>query len=208
MFMASIKSLFDVFVGHSNFIIALFNAILIYFLFLQLRDTRKPLITTKIIPRDKDVADMPDVLEESANLYFVIINNSKNVAKSINTKFGFKFNGHSVDYKEEALDHLNPGEGTKIILKSKNIKDKYPDIFEEKTQEKITKIIPKDTLKIDLTVSISHNPLIGRFLPYKFEDDYFIEWGSLKNYPHFEDHPIFLCWNKRDDYYIYKTSNQ
>lgn len=208
MSIVSIKPLFEVFVSHSNFIIALFNAILIYLIFLQFRDTRKPLITTKIIQRDKEVTDRPDVLEESPNLYSVIINNSKNVAKSINIKFKFRFDGYSVEYKEKELHHLNPGEGTKTIIKSKEIRDKYLDLFEEKSEDKITKRIPKDTLKIDLTVSISYNPIIGKFFPYKFEDNYFIEWGSLKSYPHFEDHPVFFCWNKRDEYYIYKTGNQ
>jgi hypothetical protein len=207
MFIVTIKPLFEVFVRYSNFIIALFNAILIYLIFLQFRDTLKPLITTKIIQRDEEVTDRPNVLE-SRTLYLATINNSKNIAKSINIKFKFRFDGYSVEYKEKELDHLNPGEGTRTIIKSKEISERYSELFEEKSEEKITKIIPKDTLKIDLTVSISYNPIIGRFLPYKIEDIYFIEWGSLKSYPRFEDHPVFLCWNKRDEYYIYKTGNQ
>ena len=69
-----------------------------------------------------------------------------------------------------------------------------------------TKKIPKKTLKIDLIITVRYNPIFVNLFKYKIEDNYLIEWGSLESYPNFEDHPIFKCWNKRnDDFYIYKT---
>jgi hypothetical protein len=197
------------FISHSNSIIAFFNIILIYFIFLQLRDARKPLITTKIIQRDKDVIDRPNVLESGTTLYLAIINNSKNIAQSINIEYQFDFNGRSMKVKEKELNHLNPKEATRIIIKYGTIRKKYPDLFEEKTEKMVTKIIPKETLKVNLIVTISYNPLIGSLFKYMLKDNYEIEWGSLKNYPNFRDHPILNCWNKRNGkYYIHKTGGR
>jgi hypothetical protein len=109
---------------------AVFNVILISFIFFQLRDSRKPLIITKIIPRDKEVTDRPDVLE-AGTLYLVITNDSNNIARAIDIEYQFNFNGHSIPKKEKMLSHLNPKEATKIILKRGWILDKYPDRFEE-----------------------------------------------------------------------------
>ena len=64
----------------------------------------------------------------------------------------------------------------------------------------------RNKLKIDLIITVRYNPIFANLLKYKIEDNYVIEWGSLESYPNFEDHPIFNCWNKRnDDFYIYKT---
>lgn len=191
------------FVNYSNSIIAFFNIILIYFVFLQLRDARKPIIVTKIISRDKEVIHRPYVME-TGNLYLAIINDSNNIAQSINIEYQFDFSKHSIKIKEK-LSHLNPKEATKIILKYGAIREKYPDLFEETTKGAITKITPKETLKIDLIITVFYNPLLG--LKYKIDDNYMIEWNSLKSYSNFEDHPVFNCWNKRNgEYYIYKTS--
>lgn len=196
------------FISHSNTIIVFFNIILIYIIFIQLRDARKPIIITKIIQRDKDVIDRPNVLE-SGTLYLTIINDSKNIAQSINIEYQFDFNGRSMKVKEKELSHLNPEEATRIIIKYGTIREKYPDLFEEKTEEKVTIIIPKETLKVDLIVTISYNPVLGYLSKYILEDNYLIEWGSLKNYPNFRDHPILNCWNKRNgEFYIYKTGGR
>lgn len=204
---AVVMELVSWFITYSTAIIAFFNIILIYFIFLQLRDARKPLITIKIIPRDKEVIDKPNVLESGTTIYLAIINNSKNVARSINIRYQFNFNGRSKKVKEKKLSHLNPEEATKIVLKTKTIREECPEIFEEVKEGGITKIIPKETMKMDLIVTVSYNPLIGSLYRYKLEDNYEIEWGSLKNYPNFSDHPVFNCWNKRNgEYYIYKTA--
>lgn len=194
--------------SHSSSIIAVANIILILFIFIQIRDSRKPIIITKIIPRNKEVTDRPDVLE-SGNLYIAIINNSKNIAKSINIDYQFNFNGRSIKVKEKKLSHLNPEEATKIVLKIKSIREKHPEIFEEVTEGSITKRIPKETLKIDLIVTIRYNPIIGFLFKYKLEDNYKVEWGSRASYPNFRDHPVFMSLNKRNgEYYIYKTSGR
>lgn len=192
-------------VSYSNVIMAVVNVILITFIFLQLRDSRKPLIITKIISKDKEVTDRPDVLE-TGTLYLAITNNSNNIAKDIDIEYQFKFNDHSVPKKEKILSHLNPKEATRFLLKSGEVLKKYPDLFEEITEGDTTKRIPKKTLKIDLIVTIHYNPSLGFLRKYKLEDNYVIEWGSRENYPNFDDLPVFNCWNKRNgEFYIYKT---
>lgn len=206
--MAVAMDILNLFVIYSNTIMAVANIILIVFIFHQLRDARKPIISTKIISRDKEVIHRPDVLE-SGTLYLAIINDSKNIARSINIEYQFDFNGGSEKVKENELSHLNPDEATSIVLKTLPIRQKYPDLFEEITKGNVSKIIPKETLNIDLTVTVYYNPFIRSLFKYKLEDNYVIEWGSQKSYPNFDDLPVFNCWNKRSgEFYIYKTSGQ
>ena len=201
----TIMNILNLLVSYSSVIMAVFNVILISFIFLQLRDSRKPLIITKIISKDKEVTDRPDVLE-AGTLYLAITNASNNIAKAIDIEYQFNFDGHSILKKEKRLSHLNPKEATRFLLKSGEILEKCPDLFEEITEGNTTKRIPKKTLKIDLIVIIYYNPLLGFLRKYKLEDNYVIEWGSRKNYPNFDDHTVFNCWNKRNgEFYIYKT---
>ncbi|MFY1112676.1 MAG: hypothetical protein AB3K77_13495 [Methanosarcinaceae archaeon] len=186
-----------------NFLIVIVNAILLIIIYNQLKDARKPIILTKIISRDKDVADRPDVLE-SGDQYIVITNGSNNVAKSLDIDYEFTFDKHPPVKDEYHLNHLNPGEATKILLKISSIIAKFPDLFEKQVRGNTTKIIPKETLKINLTITVRYNPIFWNFGKYRITDNYSIEWGSLENYPDFKDHPIFNCWNMRDGIYIYK----
>lgn len=196
----------NLFVNYSNAVMAIANIILIIFIFHQLRDARKPIIITKIISRDKKVTDMPDVLE-SGNLYLAIINDSKNISKSINIKYNFNFNDRTITVKEKMLSHLNPKEATKIVLKYGAILKKYPELFEETAEGSAIIKTPKEKLSIDLNVTISYNPILRYLFKYELEDNYVIEWGSLKSNPMLRDHPVFDCWNKRNnEFYIYKTS--
>jgi len=197
--------LLNLFGNYPNTIIAIVNIILVIFIFLQLRDSRKPIITTKIISGNKEVTDRSDVVE-FGKLYIAINNESKNIAKSLEIKYRFNFDNSSKKVKQDILSHLNPEEATKILLKTESIIAKYPDIFEKMTEDNPTKTIPKKTLKIDLIITVRYNPIFANLFKYKIEDNYVIEWGSLESYPNFEDHPRFKCLNKRnDDFYIYKT---
>lgn len=201
----TIVYILNLLVSYSSVIMAVFNVILISFIFLQLRDSRKPLIITKIISKEKEVTDRPDVLE-AGTLYLAITNASNNIAKAIDIEYQFNFDGHSILKKEKRLSHLNPKEATRFLLKREEVSKKYPNLFEEITEGNTTKRIPKKTLKIDLIVTIHYNPLLGFLRKYKLEDNYVIEWESLENSPTFDDHPVFNCWNKRNgEYYIYKT---
>ena len=201
----TIVYILNLLVSYSSVIMAVFNVILISFIFLQLRDSRKPLIVTKIISQHKEITDRPDVLE-TGTLYIGITNDSNNIAKDLDIEYKFNFDGYSVHKKEKMLSHLNPKEATRFLLKSGEVLKKYPDLFEEITEGNTTKRIPKKTLKIDLIVTIHYNPLLGFLRKYKLEDNYVIEWGSRENYPNFDDHTIFNCWNKRNsEFYIYKT---
>lgn len=200
--------IFNLFANYSDSIIATVNIILVIFVFLQLRDARKPVISTSVISRNKKVTDRPDVLESDTQ-YLVVFNDSKNIARFIDINYQFNFDGHSINVKEKNLSHLNPKEATKIPLKIKPIMDEYHTLFEEVVEGNSTKIIPKKTLNIDLIVIVRYNPIIANLFKYKIEDNYVIEWGSLKNYPRFKDHPIFKSWNKRNgEYYIYKTEGE
>ena len=185
----TIMYILNLLVSYSNVIIAVVNVILITFIFLQLRDSRKPLIITKIISEDKEVTDRPDVLE-AGTLYLAITNDSNNIAKDIDIEYQFNFDGNSVLKKEKILSHLNPKEATRFPLKRGEVSEKYPDLFEEITEGNTTKRIPKKTLKMDLIVTIHYNPLLG-FLKYKLEDNYVIEWGSLENNPDKESCQVF-----------------
>jgi hypothetical protein len=192
-----------------NLAIVLINVILILFIFVQTRDSRKPLILTGVISRNKEPTDQPCVLE-SGELYVALVNDSENVAKSININYEFAFDGKLIDANKDQnkLDYLNPGEATKILLKTKPIREAYPDIFESVTVGDTTKIIPKETLRMILSLKVKYNPLIGNLGKYKTEDTYFIEWSSLVNVPDFKYHPQFNCWNKRNGtFYVYKTKN-
>lgn len=202
---AVVMDLLNAFGNYSNTTIAIVNIILVIFIFLQLRDSRKPIITTKIISGNKEVTDRSDVLE-SGNLYIAINNESKNIAKSLEIKYQFEFGNSSREVEKGCLNHLNPEEATKILLRTKSIREKHLALFEEVTEGSSTKIIPKKTLKIGLIITVGYNPIFADLFKYKIEDNYVIEWGSRESYPNFEDHPIFNCWNKRnDDFYIYKT---
>lgn len=197
-------SILNYFENYSNILILIANIILITIIFLQLRDARKPIIATSIISRNKEVTDRSDVLESDIQ-YLVVTNNSKNIAKSINISYQFDFKGHTIKDKEKKLSHLNPNEATKIILKSNPIMDDHKDLFEKVVEGNTTKIIPKETLRINLIISVSYNPIFANLFKYTIEDNYFIEWGSRKSYPNLEDHPVFKSWNRRnDDFYIYK----
>jgi len=189
----------------STIVVAIVNIILVFFVFLQVRDLRKPVILTKILTRNQEVEEKPDVLV-SDYPYLAIINSSDNVAKKLNISYLFTIKGHpAISVNELLLHHLNPKEATKIVLKRQAIREAYPDLFESVTEGKITLFIPKETLRINLDVKIEYNPVLLSKFGYLIEDNFFIEWGSLKSYPQFKDHPRFDCWNKRDgEYYIYK----
>jgi len=198
----------NIILSNSNTIIVIANIFLISFVFIQIRDTRKPILITKILSRDKDVTDKAEVLEDGI-LYIILDNISKNIAKNIKIKYIFKFKEYEITVDEKKLSHLNSKEATKFILKTTKIMEKHPELFEKITKGDITKKILKETLKMDLIIKISFNPIFCSLIKYSLEDNYLIEWGSQINYPHFKDHPRFMCWNKRSkDYYIYKTDNK
>lgn len=192
----------------STVIVAVANIILVIFVLIQIRDSRKPVIFTKILSREQEIDDRPEVLFTYTR-YLTVLNRSRNLAKSLDISYQFSFNGRTIDVQEGKLSHLNPDEATKIVLKMQKIRESYPDSFKAITEGKITKSIPKETLKIDLKVKVRFNPLFLSLFGQIIEDNYYIEWGSLQSFPEFEKHPIIFCWNKRDgEYYIYKLGER
>ncbi|MCD6492232.1 MAG: hypothetical protein J7K36_00260 [Archaeoglobaceae archaeon] len=191
---------------YSNLIISIVNVILVTLIYLQIRDSRKPLITMKVLSMNKTINDSPDVLE-FGTLYLTVSNVSKNVATNIKINYQFYFRNSNNKLNpiknQKKLNYLNPNESAKILLNFGEIRERYPEYFERITVKNnniassITKIIPKETLKINLIVEVKYNPIFKHFFPFKIEDEYEIEWHSLKTSPRFEEHPIIFCWNMR-----------
>jgi len=193
---------------YSTIIVAVANVILVYFVFSQIRDSRKPIIFTKLLTREQEVDEKPSVLVSDFP-YLAIINSSDNIAKTISISYQFITNQHTIPVYEPPLHHLNPKEATKFVLKIKAIHDAYPELFESVREGSKTLIIPKETLHILLDVKIGYNPVILSGFGHQIQDNYYIEWGSLASYPQFKDHPRFDCWNMRDgEYYIYKMNGR
>lgn len=194
----------DTFVQHSNGILAAVNIVLVYFVFIQIREGRKPIISTKILPRGTDLASNSDVMVVGFP-YVGVLNESNNVAKSIDVDYIFRFNDTEIAHKEPRLSHLNPYEGTKFPLDIRSIREASPELLKPVTQGDVTKYIPQESLRIEMIIRIRFDPLICSLCAYTIEDNYWIEWESLESCSKFEDHPVFSCWNKRSGkYYIYK----
>lgn len=184
------------------------NIILVIIVYLQLRLGIVPRLSVKIISKDKvlEGINKSDVLEQG-ELYIMLSNYSKYIAKDIKLKYTFIFekniNKAPIIKKFDSL-YLNPNERIKELLNTEEIQDKYPDLFEKITKNRTLKTIPKKTLKIRLKIEISYKPSSLPFRYERLQDEYSIEWGSLKNNPDFKTHPIFFSWNKRKGNYIYK----
>jgi len=193
-----------------EWVMTLANVILILIIFAQFREQRKPIITTKIISNKTMARDgtetKPNILEMGDVYYLVVSNISNNVASKMKIDYEFLLDGEKLADVSEKLDYLNPNEATRMILKLGEIIKKNSDLFEEITKGRTTIKIPKKTMKLLLNINISSNPILGKFLPHETEDSYEMVWGSLENYPRFEDHPVTRCWNKRGDLYIEKLT--
>lgn len=192
-----------------GWVMAVANVILILIIFAQFREQKRPIITTKIIEHEKKIKNgtkaIPQILERGdSGLYLVVSNISNNVAFKMKIDYEFLLGGEKLADVSEKLDYLNPNEATYMILKFRKIMEKHPDLVEEITEEQTTKKIPKKTMKLLLNIYISYNPILGKFSPHETKDSYYIEWGSLERYPRFEDHPVIMCWNKRNNLYIEK----
>lgn len=134
------------------------NVILVTLIYLQIRDSRKPLITMKVLSMNKTINDSPDVLE-FGTLYLTVSNVSKNVATDIKINYQFYFRNSNNKLNpiknQKKLNYLNPNESAKILLNFGEIRERYPEYFERITVKNNiassitkTKIIPKETLKI------------------------------------------------------------
>jgi|GEM_PF-6223598 len=184
----------------AEWILIIINLVLITFIFLQVKHIYRPILSIKILSREKGVQEGPDVLEYG-ELYSVISNISVNPASSIKIKYEFSTTRNGLLKIRKSLSYLNPNEATREPLDIGKIIKTYPELFQEHSNGNECKIIPKETLNIELKVHVSFK--LG-ILPYRIRDSYKIEWGSLVSYPTFEDHPILNCWNTRDGHYIYK----
>jgi len=176
------------------------NLLLICLIYRQVRHIYRPVITTKIISHEANVEDTPTTLV-SGEPCLVVRDESTNPATNLRINYEFWLKDRRIARAERTLGYLNPKEAIKELIPLGRILKDYPDLFEEVSQGNETKKIPKKTMALNLEISITH----GLFLRHKIADSYKIEWGSVENYPQFEDHPITLCWNMRDGVYVYKV---
>ena len=174
------------------------NLFLIYFVYRQVRHIYRPVITTKVVSHESSVEDTPTTLV-SGDPCLVVSNVSTNQATNLRIDYEFWLSDRRIAKLGKTLGYLNPKEATKELIPLGEILRDYPELFEEVKQGKETKKIPKETLVLYLKITIAHG-----FPRHKIVDSYKIEWGSLKSYPRFEDHPVTHCWNMRDSLYIYK----
>jgi hypothetical protein len=182
----------------ANIGVLVVNLFLIYFIYRQVRHIYRPVITTKVISREASVEDIPTTLI-SENPYLVVSNESTNQATRLRISYEFWLQNRRIVNLSKSLGYLNPKEAMREPLPLGEIIRNHSELFEQVEQGKETKKIPKKTLALYLKINISHG-----FPRHRIADTYKIEWGSLENYPRFEDHPMINCWNMRDELYIYK----
>jgi hypothetical protein len=188
----------------STIIVAIVNIILVLFVFLQIRDSRKPFVTTGLISREKIrkiIASQNDdgyffkiqeskifwediCAREHGQLALFIRNDSKNVVNTIDFTFKTAIGNDSYTYKEKRLSHLNPKEVSYVFLHLDQLVKRFPQYFTEcdisdSPEEKWLITIPKKDLSIQLTVYISYNPAIWILFPIKIEDNYSISWRTF-----------------------------
>ena len=181
------------------------NFILAYAAYSQSLDSRKPVFIIKLLSGQPRGLKFGQENPEKDPQYFTIKNDSDNPARKLDIKITLNFDQMRVLIKRSKLSVLNPHEGLKILFALKMVIDKYPDLFEQREFKKngvltILKI-PKETLKIKVDLSLKWHPNQSQI------DSYYIEWGSLKEYPDINSHPVINSWNKRDGEYIYKLKN-
>lgn len=186
----------------TEWVIAIVNIVLVIFVFLQVKHAYRPILTTKILSREKGVKGDPSVLE-SGELYSVVSNVSPNLASNVSIEYTFLQTEKKLLQVHRTLSYLSPNEATREPLGIGEIITKYPKLFEEHSKGNESKKIPTETLTLILEIQVKYRFGI---LPYRIRDSYKIEWGSLKNYPDFKDHPILNCWNMRDGHYVYKLN--
>jgi len=180
--------------------ILLINVVLICFIYWQVRHLYRPIITIKIINREKGMEARPSVLEFE-DLYLVISNASKNPAGKLKIQYEFLLENMKPIEVNKTLSYLNPGEATREPLDYGKIIEEHPNLFQTVTKGKETKRIPHETLRLLLNVTVTYN-----YPRYRIHDSYEMRWESLEALPNFENHRGPLCWNRRDGIYIYKHS--
>lgn len=195
----------------ATIIVAVINFVLIYFVYLQIRDSRKPFVTTGIISGDKirKVESTIDSegrycimvkenrtfwndsrVEETGPLALFIRNDSKNVVRKLNLNFSFNIENQIVEYDERELSHLNPKEATYLFIKHERLIEKFSDLFTEYTayddsdpeqEHEATIKFPKTIIRINLKILITYNPLVWDLRPISIEDNYSILWAPFND---------------------------
>lgn len=202
---------FEQIVNVSQIISTLAVAITAYLIFLQFRNQTKPQLRIEVKEGSKE-NNVQNILEYNLNdkrgLYLFVSNDSKETAEKIKISYSFNLKNENQNVEGTYdIPYLHPREQNQIPLPLQNILENCSELFETKEISKgSTAKIPKKTLYIEFEVKIQYSPLLFGFLEHKTRDEFFIEWGSLENYPELKKHPQIRSWNKRKDFYIAKKS--
>ena len=187
-----------------NGILVLANITFIYFYYMQLHESRRAILQTRLTSNIGFGGTKSHVLEKSPQ-YLLVENISKNIARGIHIKSRL-FYGHEPELiMDKKIPYLNPGETVIIPLQLGTLIEHHPELFEKKNDErgdlKTELTIPKKTLKMTMYLKLKWRYFYGQ------KDSYYIEWGSFENYPNLKAHPMILSWNKRDGIYIRKPEH-
>lgn len=186
------------------------TAITALLLFLQYRDSSKPLLRIEIKDREKD-KEVQKVLEYG-QLYSYITNLSKYTATKITASFNLKSEKREWSYCEE-VSYLHGREQWKkplrfrlLFEKGYESEDKFSqdltDDFERIHREDGSSIVvPKEDLKLVVTVKLTFNRTL--FFSRTAQDEFYLVWHSMQSMPDFDSHRI-QSWNKRKGEYIRK----
>lgn len=155
-------------------------------------------VRLKIIGDPFDENRAQKVLENRPE-YIVIENASKKRFPKSDLEVQFLINGKDTIRHVQNVEYLNPGEKTSILFRINWLMESKPNLFEKTTQEDTTVTTPIEPMKIVVKLFLR----IHGFLEIQ-KDEYYMEFGSFKNYMRFQDHPVILLWNKRGNTYVYK----
>lgn len=184
------------------------NLILIIFSYTQWRNTIRPVLSIVLIGFDRygefDPGKIPEpcILEECHDGAYILLSNiSDNSASKITIEFSLTFMDVRLSDKR-FLSYLNPHETVRILLPFNKITETFHDQFTNVEQGDATYTVPKDTLFIDMVISVIH----GSIPRYSMNDSYYIQWVGLNNSPNLPNQ--IFSWNMRNDLLIYKRKKE
>lgn len=214
-----------------NIIIAIFNIALIIIIIKQFDESLKAIITTKILPAEKEFDERPNLREtiesgpEKGYFHVYISNTSnKNVAKNlvINTKFEVEEESSSKSWE---ISHLNPDETARILLpttkmireirgkdfddwykkdsKIKKVKGKPPEDYD------ILKSLPNKHIESKLIIKVKWKSIFPLRL-HQINDSYTVEAFEFKEKykRNFDRYPVSSILNERNEIPIFKETSK
>lgn len=192
----------------ANIVIASANILIIYFYYMQLRETRTGVISSKFMDYEKKSEEIQAIVENSP-FYFYITNESNKIIKKlkVNAKVVLENKEKQIlgkkSFKNLKIDYINPCERIKSHLFRLGEFSKYfPDLFEEHSVNNGKRLFTAPKKKLILKLSLVFK--WGGFPNYKQRDYYEIEWESPYELKSKENHPVIKSYNRRNGFYVEK----